>query len=119
MLNEINHLMQQIKAILASISIALTTFAVYLPLLWWMLQRTWTSGPALVRLKKRMDNIILWWTNANRHMIKALKLCDVRVQWHNEDDMSANRWYLVICNHQSWTDIILLQSYLYGKITPP
>ena len=118
MLNEINHLMQQIKAILASISIALTTFAVYLPLLWWMLQRTWTSGPALVRLKKRMDNIILWWTNANRHMIKALKLCDVRVQWHNEDDMSANRWYLVICNHQSWTDIILLQSYLYGKIPP-
>ena len=32
--------------------------------------------------------------------------------------MSTDAWYLVVSNHQSWTDIVLLQSHLYGVIPP-
>ncbi len=110
--------MNLLKGILASISIGLTTIAVYVPLTWWILQRTWSKGEALQRLKRRMDYIILWWTDGNRRMIKALGLSEVTVVWHDEDQMSPEKWYLVISNHQSWTDIVLLQSYLYGKIPP-
>jgi 1-acyl-sn-glycerol-3-phosphate acyltransferase len=110
--------MNLLKGILASFSIGLTTIAVYVPLTWWIIRRTWSKGTTLSRLKQRMDKIILWWTNSNRHMINTLNLSDVTVNWHEKDEMSPDKWYLVISNHQSWTDIVLLQSYLYGTIPP-
>ncbi len=110
--------MSLIKGILAICAIAVTTVAVYVPLTWWIIKRTWTRGEALSRLQKRMDNIILWWTNSNRHTIEALALTQTEVIWHDKEQMSPDKWYLVVCNHQSWTDIILLQSYLYGTIPP-
>jgi len=32
------------------------------------------------------------------------------------DDLSVDDWYLVISNHQSWVDILVLQRLLHGKI---
>ena len=110
--------MNLIRGILAITSIAITTVAVYFPLTWWTIQLLWKRGDALSRHKHKMDNIILWWTNSNRHMIERLGLTDVNVVWHEQETMSADRWYLVISNHQSWTDILILQSYLYGVIPP-
>ena len=110
--------MNLIRGILAITSIALTTAAVYVPLTWWTIQLLWVRGPALSRHKQKMDKIILWWTNSNRHMIERLGLTKVNVVWHEQEEMSADKWYLVISNHQSWTDILILQSYLYGVIPP-
>lgn len=110
--------MNLLKGILAITSIAITTIAVYIPLTWWIIRLSWTRGEALSKLKHRMDKIIWWWTGSNRRMIQALRLTDVNVTWHNQEEMSRDNWYLVICNHQSWTDILLLQSYLYGIIPP-
>lgn len=110
--------MNLVKGILASLWIALNTFAVYIPLTWWIISLLWTRGEALSRLRHRMDKIIWWWTANNRRMIKALKITQVDLHWQDETSMSADNWYLVISNHQSWTDILLLQSFLYGKIPP-
>ncbi len=65
-----------------------------------------------------MDKIIWWWTGGNRWLLKSLDLIEPDIDWKHIDDVSLDKWYLVISNHQSWTDIILLQSYLYGKIPP-
>ncbi|GAA5135928.1 acyltransferase [Thalassotalea piscium] len=32
------------------------------------------------------------------------------------EDLNPKQWYLVICNHQSWVDIVILQRVLHGKI---
>lgn len=32
------------------------------------------------------------------------------------DNLSMNDWYLVLSNHQSWVDIVILQRVLHGKI---
>lgn len=32
------------------------------------------------------------------------------------DDLAAHHWYLVMCNHQSWVDIVVLQKVLGKKI---
>ncbi len=110
--------MNLIRGILAISFIALNTLAVYFPLTWWTIQLLWLRGDKLSRHKQKMDKIILWWTKANRRMLEGLKLAEVNVVWHEEETMSADNWYLVISNHQSWTDIVILQSYLWGVIPP-
>ncbi|XQW85036.1 acyltransferase [Thalassotalea piscium] len=32
------------------------------------------------------------------------------------EDLNLKQWYLVVCNHQSWVDILILQRVLHGKI---
>jgi 1-acyl-sn-glycerol-3-phosphate acyltransferase len=32
------------------------------------------------------------------------------------DDLKLNEWYLVVANHQSWLDILVLQKVFYGRI---
>ncbi len=100
------------------IYIACNSALVWIPLAFWIVQRTWTRGEKLKVLKKRMDKIVWWWTANNRRMIRWLKLADPEINWPDRDTFSSENWYLVICNHQSWTDILLLQSYLYGTLPP-
>ena len=110
--------MNTIKGLTAILFMTLNTAAVWSVLWFWVIQRIWTSGEKLVDLKERMDKIIWWWTGGNRWLLKSLNLIEPEIDWKHIDDVSLDKWYLVISNHQSWTDIILLQSYLYGKIPP-
>ena len=110
--------MNTIKGLTAILFMTLNTAAVWSVLWFWVIQRIWTSGEKLVDLKERMDKIIWWWTGGNRWLLKRLDLIESDIDWKHIDDVSLDKWYLVISNHQSWTDIILLQSYLYGKIPP-
>ena len=110
--------MHALRGVLAITFIAFNSALVWIPLTFWIVQRSWTRGDKLVRLKQRMDKIIWWWTGNNRRMIRWLKLIEPEVVWHEQENMSAQGWYLVISNHQSWTDIVLLQSYLYGRVPP-
>jgi 1-acyl-sn-glycerol-3-phosphate acyltransferase len=52
----------------------------------------------------------------NRWLFRILSLTRMDVQWTDDDGLSRDRWYLVVSNHQSWTDILLLQNMLYGRI---
>ena len=38
-----------------------------------------------------------------------------RWQVHRPPDLSQHAWYLVVCNHQSWVDILVLQHCLQGR----
>ena len=91
---------------------------VWIPLAFWLVQSTWTKGEKLKVLKKRMDLIIWWWSRNNARMIRQFGITDVNLTVHNEEELSLDKWYLVISNHQSWTDIVLLQSHLH-PILPP
>lgn len=41
-----------------------------------------------------------------------------RIHWHVHmpETLRMDRWYLVISNHQSWSDIVVLQKIFHGKI---
>ena len=110
--------MNTIKGLTAILFMTLNTAAVWSVLWFWVIQQIWTSGKKLADLRERMDKIIWWWTGGNRWLLKSLDLVEPEINWKHIDDVSLDKWYLVISNHQSWTDIILLQSYLYGKIPP-
>ena len=103
--------MHFIKGVLACIALLIATVSVFTVLAWWVLRLNFTKGAARSKLKQRMDNIIIWWTRANRRMISTLGLTHAHVQWHDRTEVSPNEWYLVICNHQTWADILLLQTF--------
>ena len=110
--------MHVIRGIVAIIWIACNAALVWVPLTFWLVQRTWTRGEKLSALKKRMDLIIWWWSANNARMIRLFNTTTVEIDWHESEELSMDKWYLVISNHQSWTDIVLLQTYLHPVLPP-
>ena len=64
------------------------------------------------------DLVIDSWVMINRLIFRVLGLARVEVSWEGDMDLATNRWYLVISNHQSWTDIFMLQNELYDTLPP-
>lgn len=69
-------------------------------------------------LARWMDGIINSWVGFNRFMFSALGLTRVSLELSGAEDLSLDRWYMVVSNHQTWTDILLLQTELHGRIPP-
>jgi 1-acyl-sn-glycerol-3-phosphate acyltransferase len=70
------------------------------------------------RLARWMDGIIDSWAGINRWLFATLNLTRIDAQWVGADDLSRDRWYMVVSNHQSWTDILVLQIALRDRVPP-
>ena len=75
----------------------------------------------IIRIKpaKKLFNIILngiafIWIAGNNLGLRLTRKIDWQVD--GLEGLSMDQWYLVICNHQSWTDIVVLQKIFNGKI---
>ena len=108
--------MHLLKGILASLSIGITTIAVCAVLFLWWLQLAFSGAEKKQQIRQRMDRIIVWWTSSNRWMLNTLRLIEPEVHWQGREHLSPEKWYLVTSNHQSWADIVLLQTYLLDDI---
>lgn len=65
-----------------------------------------------------MANSIMWlWTTINHKILMLFN----RVEWDIKggENLSTSGWYLVISNHLSWTDIVILCSVLKGRVPMP
>lgn len=74
--------------------------------------------PALRRYCSTANNAIyLLWIQINRVIIATFN----HIEWHIEwpDALPRRGWYLVIANHQSWLDILVISQLLSQKIPPP
>jgi 1-acyl-sn-glycerol-3-phosphate acyltransferase len=58
-----------------------------------------------------IGNCWVFWNNFGMVISKKI---DVVIE--DDAQLDPNLWYLVICNHQSWVDIPLLQRVLYKKV---
>lgn len=69
-------------------------------------------------LRKRCDWLLNFmctmWAEINGLLLRILH----RIQWEIEgpDNLSMKNWYLVLANHQSWADIVVLQYALNNRI---
>jgi 1-acyl-sn-glycerol-3-phosphate acyltransferase len=70
------------------------------------------------RIAVWMDLVIDSWVVINRFTFRVLGLARVEVSWEGAETLSKDRWYLVVSNHQSWTDIFMLQTELYDALPP-
>lgn len=66
---------------------------------------------------KLADMLLGIWARINTWMIKLIN----KVEWDIEikGDLSKDKWYLLISNHYSWTDIVVLFSVFAHKIPLP
>ena len=70
------------------------------------------------RVARWMDIVIDSWVVINRFIFRTLGIARVEVSWEGDTDLAKDRWYLVVSNHQSWTDIFMLQTELYDALPP-
>jgi 1-acyl-sn-glycerol-3-phosphate acyltransferase len=69
------------------------------------------------RLAHLMDLIIDGWVFSNRFMVRCLHITHIEKP-PLLAELDRNHWNVVVCNHQSWTDILVLQNTLLGHIPP-
>jgi len=67
-------------------------------------------------LRRRMNGIIDGWVSGNRWAFARLNPTPVTVR--GLAGLSREQWVLVLANHQSWTDILLLQNSLRHHLPP-
>ncbi|MHC1728868.1 MAG: acyltransferase [Syntrophobacteraceae bacterium] len=61
-----------------------------------------------------MHSVAQHWVGCNNLGLQLTK--DVQWDAQGTDGLQANRWYLVIANHQSWADIVVLQKAFHRKV---
>jgi len=110
--------MNLLRGILSFTLIALNTLIACIPLYLMGLVRLLLRGRARRWLNRKMDWIIDYWVGSNRLLFRVFRLTRVNVRIEGEADLSLDRWYLVISNHQSWADILILQTTFWGRIPP-
>lgn len=74
------------------------------------------SAPWRQRWGARMNLIIEGWVAGYRSMFKLFGTVDIDVE--GTEGLAPDDWYLVVSNHQTWTDIFILQL-VYGRKVPP
>ncbi len=109
--------MAWLKGSLSLLFILLITIVVCVPLYAMALLRLPLSGAPHRVLTRRMDFAIDFWVSCNRFLATALKLVELEIDWPKEA-LSRRNWYVVVCNHQSWADILLLQNAFRTAIPP-
>ncbi|MGY3902606.1 acyltransferase [Aeromonas lusitana] len=74
--------------------------------------------PALGRACSRINNgIMRCWLGCNAFVIRLT----TRIEWQIEDDTQLRKdgWYLIISNHMSWTDIVVLGHLFRDRLPVP
>jgi 1-acyl-sn-glycerol-3-phosphate acyltransferase len=95
----------------------LNTIALTIPLILALPAQICHSRPVLhcPLLDKVLIGIATLWISHQRHQLKDLS---TRSTWdvRGVDQLQEKDWYLVLSNHQSWVDILVLQKVLNRRI---
>lgn len=62
-----------------------------------------------------LHKIPLYWAEINNMIIRLTT--DIKWEIRGVEHLTANNWYLLICNHQSWADILVL-GYVFNRKIP-
>jgi 1-acyl-sn-glycerol-3-phosphate acyltransferase len=52
----------------------------------------------------------------NQKIFELFGVTEVDARWEGVENLSTGRWYLVLSNHQSWADILILQNLFRNRI---
>jgi 1-acyl-sn-glycerol-3-phosphate acyltransferase len=65
-----------------------------------------------------MSRIVDGWVATNRIVFRIMGINRTRVSWSLDAPLSRRDWYVVVSNHQGWSDILILQDVLLGRVPP-
>jgi len=111
--------MNNLRGVLAALFLALNTAAWCVPLYILGIVRFLVPIASVRKvLSGLMDLVIDGWVGGNRVMNAALRLHDMDLSFEAKAPLCLSNRYLLICNHQSWADIIILQNTFRGILPP-
>ncbi len=108
--------MHTVRAVTVLLLISASTIVLCVPLYLIGLVRFLCPSPLRPRLNRSMDAIVQIWVGGNRGVFRLLDVVQVNEHWQGEESLSEENWYLVVSNHQSWADILILQNLFQGHI---
>ena len=106
---------QKLAGAIAFLCYLLNTIFWLIPIVMFSLLKSMMPfNAAQKRLNHLLDGCASNWVSVNG--ITQRVIGDPNIQVTGIDGLSLNKWYMVISNHQSWVDILVLQRVLNGKI---
>lgn len=96
------------------LAISLTTVCTFIPIFILGLLKLYPQRVWRLKITKLIDYIINYWISLNNRYINRTQPISWDIQCDNSLD--SKNWHLVIANHQSWVDIVVLQKLFARKI---
>ena len=66
------------------------------------------------KLKQWADRCAAYWVASNNAYLK--NILGLKITCHFAPKLSTTNWYLLICNHQTWVDTVIIQKFFHKKI---
>jgi 1-acyl-sn-glycerol-3-phosphate acyltransferase len=108
-----------LKGGLAVLFITINTIACCIPIYLLALPRALVRKESFrIALGAAMTRIIDVWVAGNRILIKTIHMTEIRTNIKTASPLERDRWYVVIANHQGWSDILVLQDVFLDRIPP-
>jgi 1-acyl-sn-glycerol-3-phosphate acyltransferase len=105
-----------LRGVSALLMITVNTVLWCMPLYLMGLVRVLCRGRPRQALGRHMDSVVQLWVAGNNMIFTALRVTRIHQRWDDDLGLSRRQWYLVLSNHQSWADILVLQNTLRGRI---
>ncbi len=100
--------------ILALISLTVITSLCFIPILIIGLFKLIPIEAWRIACTKGVDHMAVIWSGMTTAYAK--RFCPVEWKITGITQFNSQQWYLVIANHQSWLDIVILQNFFHQKI---
>lgn len=107
------------KGALASLFLAINTLIWCVPIYLLAVPRAVIPVPSLrIAIAAAMTRVIDAWVAGNRLMLRVLAITQIQVATKFDAPPRRDKWYVVISNHQGWSDILVLQDTFLSRIPP-
>lgn len=103
-----------LNGVVSIILLCLSTILAFIPILFIGLFKLIPYAPWQSFCARLVDRVVMMWTGVNNLFINRTQ----KTKWcvNGLDNLSKKDWYLIIANHQSWMDIVVLQKIFNRKI---
>ena len=104
--------MSLMKGILSCLLVTFAAVSGCVILGFWKIVTRISARKAEPLLLRKADYTIIWWSLVNQKMIQWLGLSKITIDINTSKPLDLQKWYLIFCNHQTWVDILILQTSL-------
>ena len=104
----------KLHALFAIILLIITTTLGFIPILFIGLLKLTPNKKWMTLCTKAIDKIVTLWCSINNLYVD--KIQKIKLDITGLENLDLKSWYLVVANHQSWLDIVILQRLFNRKI---
>lgn len=113
-MSKLKQLYQFILGTITVIALTANTILCFMPIFVIGLLKLMPNQTIKQHCSKWLVAISHFWIDFNNLFVKYTR----KIDWHLKGNLNlpSNQWYLIISNHQSWLDIVVLQKVLHKKV---